>query len=91
MKCPACLQDKTRVVKTRDTRRWRVCDCGHRFGTVEELAQRIQLQPTNKAHQGRPAVRREDDRPARCRIEDLREARELGLNIYGEDAEGLRR
>ncbi len=88
MKCPACQQDKTRVVKTRDTRRWRVCDCGHRFATAEALGHRIPMPPANRAA-ARPAPRREDDRTARCRIEDLREARELGLMIDGDDAEGL--
>lgn len=94
MKCPQCGGEKTSVTRTTGESRWRVCRrCGCRFRSLEVLVEEGRRAATphkplfDRARSGKG--RGEDARPARCRIEDLQEARRLGLSLDEDAAEGL--
>ena len=84
--CPSCGKPTT-VNKTRGARRWRACTaCDWKRVTVEQV-EGGQPRQTASAPRRQMVQRVQDARPARCRIEDIREARELGLMLDMDDME----
>lgn len=94
MNCPECQHPKSEVLETRGQRRRRKClRCGCAYTTREIVVGRPQQPPAKVARKVLarivPVQIREAGMSARQAIENLREARSLGLSIDFDDAEGL--
>ena len=93
MNCPECQHPKSEVLEKRGNRRRRKCEkCGYAFTTRETLiggAIQQGKQAPKKILTRIVAPVREAGLSARQAIENLNEARSLGLSIDLDDAEGL--
>lgn len=88
LKCPACGSDESSVIESRGANRRRECKCGQRFTTQEKVFGPHSHTPVlhKPAKKFSPDLPEDDEpRPTRQRVDDILEARSLGLSLDSDD------